>query len=98
MTLQIFDNDDNAYLEWMDKNPSSFVVNTHRRKNSGNFWLHKSKCHHISTTATLAEGAYTQRDFIKICSDDLNELRIWFEKNNSKFEGHFTACKTCKPF
>ncbi len=98
MTLQIFDNDDNAYLQWMDRNPSYFVVNTRRAKNSDYFYLHKSKCHHVSTTTGLDKGAYTERDYIKIGSDDLNELKNWFQKNNSKFKGDFTECRTCKPF
>jgi len=98
MTLQVFDNNDNAYLEWLDRNPSYFVVNTGRRKNSDYFCLHKSKCHHVSTTTGLGKGAYTERNYIKVCSADLNELKDWFVRNNTKFKGVFKECKTCNPF
>ena len=97
MTLKIFDNNDNEYLEWMDKNPTYFIVNTRRSKNSDYFLLHKSKCHHVSTTTRLEMGAYTERDYIKIGSADLNELKNWFLQNNTKFKGEFTECKTCNP-
>lgn len=82
----------------MDTNPYNFVVNTPRRKNVNYFMLHKSKCHHISSTTSLNKGAYTERDYIKICSDDLNELKNWFHLNNISFHGIFSECKTCKPF
>lgn len=98
MTLRIFDNDDNKYLKWMHTNPSYFIVNTPRMKNRNYFMLHKSKCHHVSTTTRIEKGAYTERDYIKIGSDDLNELKNWFERNNTKFKGDFIECKTCKPF
>ncbi len=98
MAIKIFDGNDNEYLEWMKKNPSYYIVNTHRRKNSDYFVLHKSRCHHISTTASLEKGAYTERNYIKIGTDDLKELETWFRENNNKFEGEFSECKTCNPF
>jgi hypothetical protein len=91
-------NDDNDYLTWMNDNPSCFVVNTWRAKTSDYFVLHKSKCSHISATAGLEKGAYTEKNTIKVASNDLNELNNWFEKNYSKFKGEFTECKTCNPF
>jgi 5-methylcytosine-specific restriction protein A len=97
-TIQVFDNDDNAYLDWMDNNPSYFIVNAPRTNNSANVLLHKSKCHHVTTTAGLEKGAYTEKNNIKIGSDDLNALKSWFVENNPKFLGDFKECKTCKPF
>lgn len=97
MRIQIFDNNDSAYFEWLDKNTSSFAVNTLRGINSNYFVLHKSKCHHISTTSRHDKGAYTERDYIKICSDDINELKKWFEHHNTQFNGEFKECKTCVP-
>jgi hypothetical protein len=97
MTVRIFDNDDNKYLEWMSTHPNSFIVNTRCVKNSGYFVLHKPGCFHITVYGTLTKDAFTEREYIKIGSDDINELKNWFEKNNLKFKGRFAECKTCKP-
>jgi 5-methylcytosine-specific restriction protein A len=97
MAVSIFDNDDNKYLKWMDSNPSYFVVNTGRTKGTKYCVLHKSMCHHVSTTSKLQKGAYTERQYIKIGSDDLNELHNWFAKNRTKFKGKFSECKSCNP-
>src|ERR1700753_4117034 len=98
MALHIFDKDDNEYLIWMTSNPFFFIVNTRRSENSNLFVLHRSKCSHIASTAGLDKRAYTERNFIKIISSDINELKSWFEENNKKFKGEFTECKTCNPF
>jgi len=97
MALKKFDDDDNPYLEWMHNNPSSFVVNAWRAKNSDYFVLRKSMCPHISATAGLEKGAYTEKQTIKVVSDDLNELKDWFKRNYTKFKGEFDECKTCHP-
>ena len=97
MAVKIFDRDDNNYLKWMSQNPSAFVVNTMRRRNSNYFFLHRAKCTSIATTTRLKKGAYTERQFIKVGAVDLNELEKWFKSNNSKFKGEFQICKICKP-
>jgi hypothetical protein len=98
MALYKFDKDDNEYLQWMSANPFCFIVNTRRVKDSNLFVLHKSKCSHIASTAGLDKGAYTERNYVKIVSSDINELRNWFKENNTKFKGEFTECKTCNSF
>jgi len=96
--FQIFNNDDNEYLKWMEAHPSHFVVNTGRTKNYNLFVLHKARCTHIASTAGLENGAYTERNYIKVVSNDINELKVWFVENNDKFNGEFAECKTCRPF
>ncbi len=98
MVPQIFDKDDNIYLKWMDSNPLFFVVNTGRRRNSKDFILHKCKCHHISTTTKLEKGAYTENEYVKIGSNDLQELENWFVENRPNFRKTFEECKSCNPF
>lgn len=95
--IEIFDNDDNKYLNWMASNPTYFVVNALRSLNSNYLVLHKSKCPHISTTSRLKKGAYTERTFVKIGSDDLNQLKNWFSEKSKNFNGNFDECKTCNP-
>lgn len=95
MPVKKFDNNDNEYLAWMRKHPEGYVVNTRRNMNSGYFLLHKSNCNHITTTSGQKQGAYTQRTYIKLCSENLFELTEWFSANNSNFQKTFTNCKTC---
>lgn len=97
MAIQIFDNDDNVYLKWMDNNPTCYVVNTPRLINSEYFVLHRAKCPHISVTSGLKKGAYTTRVYIKIGSASKEELNSWFKLHNKRFKGEFKECSTCMP-
>lgn len=97
MAVKIFDDDDDAYLDWMHHNRSSFVVNAWRAKSFDYFVLHKSMCPHISATTGLEKGAYTEKNTIKVVSNDLVELKLWFKRNYTKFIGEFNECKTCHP-
>ncbi len=95
--MEIFDRNDNKYFEWMNNHSSGFVVNTLRAQNSKYFLLHKSKCYHITNMNGRTEGAFTERNYIKLCSDDINELKSWFITNNLRFPGNFDECRTCSP-
>jgi 5-methylcytosine-specific restriction enzyme A len=97
MAIAKFDGNDKSYLVWMAENPNSFIINTGRSINSTWFVAHRSQCTHITSTTGFTEGAYTERKYIKIASNDLNELQTWFSNHYSKFEGNFKECKTCQP-
>lgn len=53
MTAEVFDYEDNPFLEWMNDNPNGFVINAERRVASRLAFLHRSGCMHI---AGVAEG------------------------------------------
>ena len=97
MIIEKFKND-NEYLNWMTDNPAALVVNTGRTNKSNLFILHRSKCPHIATTASMQSGAYTERGNLKIASEEFNELINYFTQHYTKFKGEFRECKTCKPF
>ena len=97
MSYQVFDNEDNTYLQWMQQNPSGLVLNAWRTQKNAELVLHKSGCHHIATTASLTKGAYTERDAIKIVSTDLTELENWAREHRTGYTGTFKECKTCNP-
>ena len=96
MAAQIFKHD-KEFLMWMDTNPSYFVVNARKGKSTNYFILHRSKCPHISRTQR-ADGGYTKRQYIKVGSGKISDIKNWFEKNHSEFAGEFSECKTCNPF
>lgn len=97
MKAILFDHDDSAYLDWIAINPDGFVLNTRRTNNLNYNVLHKGTCHHIKTTTNMPEGAYTTRNYIKVCANDVQEIKNWLMENRRGFTERFRICKTCGP-
>jgi Protein NO VEIN, C-terminal len=74
-TVIVFQGDDAAYLRWLSEHPVGYVVNAERRPRSSNLKLHRADCTWISGRGK--PGAYTERDYIKVCSTDLFALKRW---------------------
>ncbi len=86
----IFIEDDESYLDWIDQHPDGYVVNANRRPVPGYLILHRSTCPHISTEA---RANWTTKQYIKLCSENLEQLQSW-----SKLEigGELKPCSVCK--
>lgn len=97
MNYEIFDEEDNSYLQWMIQHPTGYILNAWRAQKNPELVLHRSGCHHIATTASLKRGAYTEREAIKIASTELNVLEYWANEHRLGFSGTFKECKTCNP-
>lgn len=98
MALIVFEREDTPYLQWIDDNPNGYVVNTGRGRNSSYFTLHRSSCRTISRYIKgQYEGGYTARDYIKVCSNDAQEILYWASMNRPKVSGFNSLCKKCKP-
>ena len=95
--MKVFDNDDLKYLDWITVNPEGYVLNTQRISTSSLAVLHLGYCHHVKTTTNMPEGAYTTREYIKVCSKDVGMIKKWLEENRKNFSGRFRICKTCSP-
>lgn len=94
--MRIFDADDHPFIDWMRKNPHGFVINTERRPGSLYVVYHRAGCYHISTYGVgRPEGGFTQRQYIKVCSDSLPELLDWRVQYRSRASD--TGCQTCAP-
>ena len=95
---QIFDSGDAPFLQWMIEHPSGYVINTERRETSRYTFLHRSGCHHL---AGLVEGqgpdGYTQREYIKVCSENAEALLDWCLQERTRSKGFSRYCKTCRP-
>ncbi|HUV80802.1 MAG TPA: hypothetical protein VMW40_08305 [Candidatus Bathyarchaeia archaeon] len=48
--MKKFIDDDRGYLDWIDRNPRGFVVNTYRNPSSKYLILHRATCGTISTS------------------------------------------------
>ena len=84
------ENDDDAYLAWLDANPDGFVVNAENPPRAATIRLHRVRCTHSSTPARTN---WTTGSYFKLCSNVLNELDDW----SNRTVGTLTACSVCKP-
>jgi len=94
---QVFNKGDKEYFDWMDNNPDGYILNTTKGKDTSYFVLHKSNCTHITKYDSLDDKAYTMRSYIKIASNDANEIIAYCYKHKAKFTGYVKICKTCNP-
>lgn len=96
--LVVFDGDDHAYLRWIGTQFDGFVLNTTRGRSREYMVLHRFTCWSISEkSSTFKIGGFTERDYIKICADDIGSLRQWV-KENGRLDGSFSKeCRLCNP-
>ncbi len=97
MAVVKFDGDGNDYLVWVSENPRGYVINAGRSLQTKYFMIHRSGCSHITSTSRFDPSAYTDRDWVKMASHDLNELQTWFAEKYAHFPGEFRICGSCKP-
>jgi hypothetical protein len=71
----IFRDDDALYLRWISDHPTGYVVNAGRNPKASYLKLHRATCTWMSGRGK--PGAYTERDYIKICSTSLDALEQW---------------------
>lgn len=89
MTIETIAGDDSYYFDWLGRRPSGYVANTPRSFDSGYYTIHHATCPYINLNRSYEHGAFTERQYIKIVSDDLRSLLHHTEK-----EG-FVGCKPC---
>jgi len=89
--MEKFIDDDEGYLEWLERNPDGFVVNSHREPISRYLILHKATC---GTISSPNRKNWTTGDYIKFCSSDRSELEEWAL---DAFNTDLWACRKCKP-
>ena len=93
--LQEFTENDNDYQQWAKTHPTGYVINTLRSKPSNNMQLHLATCRHIRVRQKgQPPGAFTERDYIKICADTKAELRQWASEHGCE---HLIEKCPCPP-
>ena len=92
-----FKGQDEAYRQWLESHPEGFVINTNRDHSPGYMVLHRAKCRHISNFQARTPGAFTERDFVKVCAIHAEHLQEWV-KLHGRPDGTFSsACGICLP-
>ncbi len=95
MPVQEFIKNEQGYLEWIHKHPDGFVINTGRSKNANYMVLHRASCGSIKDYQKASgPGAFTERDYIKICGSDIASLRDWV-RQNGRSDGTFSKEHNC---
>lgn len=89
--MKKFIDDDRGYLDWIDRNPQGFVVNTYKNPSSKYLILHRATCGTISTSKRTN---WTRKYYIKICSLRRTELEEWA---NREVGENPKPCKVCNP-
>ena len=87
-----------GYLDWIKNNPGGFVINLRNNKSPKEMILHRAYCRSITKLHHPAKpGGFTERDYIKVCANDIQSLREWVRKNG-RTDGSFTIeCSKCNP-
>jgi hypothetical protein len=96
--VTMFESNDQAYLTWREQHTDGFVINTSRSKDADYMVLHRASCYSISTYTKMAHpGGFTERDYIKICSTNIESLRTWV-REHGRPDGSFSReCTKCQP-
>jgi hypothetical protein len=91
-----FSNDDTGYIAWVTANPDGFVLNVQRNANPNCVILHRARCGSISS-GKRAAGAYTAREYRKICAGNVAELQR-AARREGRSDGSFSKrCGLCQP-
>ena len=86
---------DAAYHSWRAAHPDAFVLNVERTRRPAYMVLHRAGCLHIRKHTN--PGAFTERQYVKVCADDVATLRAW-TRANGRPDGSFSKrCRTCSP-
>lgn len=93
--MQKFTDDDAGYLRWIASHPDGFVLNIERGERPDYAVLHRAICSSISRPRE--DGAYTERGYKKVVSEDLAEMRA-YAKSMGRTDGGFSKlCGSCQP-
>jgi len=71
----VFDAGDEPYLSWLSDNPQGWILNVARNPKPSYLKLHRPWCDWISEPRE--PGAYTERQYIKICATRREALEEW---------------------
>jgi hypothetical protein len=87
--IEKFIDDEHGFLVWRNRHWQGFVVNCYRKPSSAYLLLHKSDCDSL-----VRHEHYTDRDYIKVCSDSRSELEAWARE---EVGGELSRCGECSP-
>jgi hypothetical protein len=96
--MEIFNDHDDPYLDWLRENPRGYVLNRRRGKSDNYLVLHTATCKKIKEyTGSARPGGFTSREYIKVCSNDIKELEDYARQKGGRPDGSFSRRCACNP-
>lgn len=89
--ISVFDNQEAAYLQWLQANPTGYVVNIDRAQKVKNYPMIHIATHGLVSSQKI--GNFTTGDYIKFCSTDLKAMEQWLQ---TKYGRRLTYCTHCE--
>jgi len=93
-SIQVFMDNDSAFLQWVLDNPCGFVVNCYEKPSPKYLILHTAKCKTIRRLVKR-DGNWVSnwtKPFIKVCSTDITQLEEWAK---TQVGGELQPCGVC---
>ena len=90
--VNMFDDDDPGYREWIAAHPGGYVLNIQRGLNPIDARMHLAGCRTIN--GEPARGSTWTGPYIKICATDLRKLDVWAATNTNTT---IARCGVCRP-
>lgn len=96
MAAILFENNERRYLAWLEQNPAGLVLNCRKKFDQSYLPLHRAQCFHIRQyTKRMSDGAFTEREYVKVCAADEKSLRDWIHYRGAK--AFSVRCPHCMP-
>ena len=90
----VFDGNDAKYLEWIHDHMNGFVLTSNRSLTPRHTVIHRAHCEKIRILQGAAlPGGFTTREYIKVCSMNINALQRWLLIKRS--DAKFRECTFC---
>jgi hypothetical protein len=89
-----FEPDDKKYLAWISTHPDGYILTSSKSLYPPHTVIHRASCKKITTLQGNAKpGGFTERNYIKVYSTDINGLKRWVRQNRT--DGTARECSIC---
>lgn len=98
LPVEVFDEQDEPFLDWMDAHGDGLLLNTKRSRGSTYAVFHRVGCSHIRSAAdSWQENAFTGHDYIKVCAQRPAPLKRWLRVHRPNALSSAKRCQDCRP-
>ena len=75
MSIHEYRDDDDGYLEWLNKNPNGYVINLQRSHIATDAHVHDASCSTLA--APISDGLQLTHQYVKVCGTTLVDVQEW---------------------
>jgi len=92
--VERFENDDDKYLSWAEANPLGYILNVVKTDHNAPYPTVHAVRHALWTSK---RESYVRADYIKVCSESLDELEHWAQGNYGRRLSHCRCTLQAQP-